>query len=56
MNALIKAKSVHFDDCYLYAELEDGCLISTPMNWYKELQEASVKEDLISFYLSRDEH
>ena len=44
MNTLIKGKSVHFDDRYLHVELEDGRLISTPMNWYKELQEASVKE------------
>ncbi|MCK5190936.1 MAG: DUF2442 domain-containing protein [Methylococcales bacterium] len=44
MNTMIKGKSVHFDDRYLHVELEDGRLISTPMNWYKELQEATVKE------------
>jgi len=44
MNTLVKGKSVHFDDRYLHVELEDGRLISTPMSWYKELQEASVKE------------
>ncbi len=40
MNTLIKGKSVHFDDRYLHIELEDGRIISTPMNWYKELQTA----------------
>ena len=44
MNILVKGKSVHFDDRYLHVELEDGRLISTPMDWYKELQEATVKE------------
>lgn len=44
MNTLIKGKSVHFDDRYLHVELEDGRLISTPMAWYSELQDASVKE------------
>jgi len=49
MNILVKGKSVHFDDRYLHVELEDGRLISTPMEWYKDLQEATVKE--ISNYL-----
>ena len=44
MNTSVKGKSVHFDDRYLHVELEDGRLISTPMDWYKELQEATVKE------------
>ncbi len=44
MNISVKGKSVHFDDRYLHVELEDGRLISTPMDWYKELQEATVKE------------
>ena len=44
MSTLVKGKSVHFDDRYLHVELEDGRLISTPMDWYKELQEAMVKE------------
>ena len=44
MSTSVKGKSVHFDDRYLHVELEDGRLISTPMNWYKELQEATVKE------------
>jgi hypothetical protein len=44
MNTLAKGKAVHFDDRYLHVELEDGRLISTPMTWYQELQEAPVKE------------
>lgn len=44
MNILIKGKSVHFDDRYLHVELEDGRIISTPMNWYKELQTATFKQ------------
>ena len=44
MSILVKGKAVHFDDRYLHVELEDGRLISTPMDWYKELQEATVKE------------
>jgi hypothetical protein len=42
MNTLIKGKEVHFDDRYLHVELEDGRVISTPMIWYKELQEAQL--------------
>ena len=44
MNILVKGKSVHFDDRFLHVELEDGRLISTPMDWYTALQEATVKE------------
>ncbi|NOT13132.1 MAG: DUF2442 domain-containing protein [Methylococcaceae bacterium] len=44
MSISVKGKSVHFDDRYLHVELEDKRLISTPIAWYKELQEASLKE------------
>jgi len=44
MSISVKGKSVHFDDRYLHVELEDNRLISTPMAWYKELQDAPVKE------------
>jgi Protein of unknown function (DUF2442) len=44
MNILVRGKAVHFDDCYLRVELEDGRIIATPMVWYKELQEASLKQ------------
>ena len=44
MNGLIKGKEVHFDDRYLHVELQDGRIISTPLNWYKPLQNATVEE------------
>ncbi|MFQ5640428.1 MAG: DUF2442 domain-containing protein [bacterium] len=44
MSILVKGKSVHFDDPYLHVELEDGRVILTPMWWYKELQDASLKQ------------
>lgn len=44
MNTLVTGKSVHFDDRYLHVELEDGRIILTPMSWYKELQEASLRQ------------
>ena len=42
MNGLVKGKEVHFDDEYLHVKLEDGRIISTPMEWYKPLKEASI--------------
>jgi hypothetical protein len=44
MSILAKGKSVHFDDRYLQVELEDDRIILTPISWYKELQEASLKQ------------
>jgi len=44
MNTLTKGKAVRFDDKYLSVELEDGRVISTPMDWYKELQNASFNQ------------
>ncbi|PPD04936.1 MAG: hypothetical protein CTY29_03670 [Methylobacter sp.] len=44
MTILAKGKSVHFDDRYLQVELEDDRIILTPMSWYKELQEATLKQ------------
>jgi hypothetical protein len=44
MSILAKGKSVYFDDRYLHVELEDDRVILTPMSWYKELQEASLKQ------------
>ncbi len=44
MNILIKGKSVHVDDRYLHVELDDGRIISTPMSWYRELQNATLKQ------------
>ncbi|CAD5264711.1 MULTISPECIES: DUF2442 domain-containing protein [Halomonadaceae] len=39
----LSGKEVHFDDHYLHVELSDGRRISTPMSWYPELEQASVK-------------
>ena len=44
MNGLIKGKEVHFDDEYLHVKLEDGRIISTPMEWYEPLKKASLFE------------
>jgi len=44
MNGLIKGTEVRFDDEYLHVKLEDGRIISTPMKWYKPLQQASIAE------------
>jgi hypothetical protein len=44
MNTLISGKAVHFDDRYLHVELEDGRIISTPMSWYKALQNSSLMQ------------
>jgi hypothetical protein len=40
----VKGKSIHFDDRYLHVELEDGRIISTPMEWYKDLQSATMSQ------------
>jgi hypothetical protein len=44
MNGLIKAKTVRVDDSYLHVTLEDGRIISTPMEWYKPLQSATLAQ------------
>ena len=44
MSGLIKGKEVHFDDEYLHVKLEDGRIISTPMEWYEPLKKASIVE------------
>ena len=44
MSGLIKGKEVHFDDAYLHVKLEDGRIISTPMDWYKPLKKASIEQ------------
>ncbi len=43
MNTSVSGKSVTFDNRYLHVELADGRIISTPLNWYPELLNASVK-------------
>ncbi len=44
MNGLIKAKEVHFDEEYLHVKLEDGRIISTPIDWYEPLKNASISQ------------
>ena len=39
-----KGKSVHIDDRHLHVELEDGRVISTPVQWYPELEKASISD------------
>jgi hypothetical protein len=43
MNILIAGKAVTFDSHYLHVELIDGRVISTPLDWYPELLNASIK-------------
>ncbi len=44
MNGLIKGKEVHFDDEYIHVKLEDGRIISTPIQWYEPLQKATIAQ------------
>ncbi|MWV68628.1 DUF2442 domain-containing protein [Helicobacter saguini] len=41
---ILKAKNVSFNENYLNVTLEDERIISTPLKWYKELENASIKE------------
>lgn len=41
---ILKAKDVHFTDSYLNVELNDGRIISTPFDWYPELQSATLQQ------------
>jgi hypothetical protein len=43
MNTL-KGKSVSFNNNYLIVELEDGRIISTPLDWYPEFKNATLKQ------------
>ena len=38
----IKSKAIHIDEQYLHVELKDGRIISSPMNWYPELKNATL--------------
>jgi len=44
MRGLIKGTEVHFDENYLHVILEDDRIISTPMSWYKPLQDATLSQ------------
>jgi hypothetical protein len=44
MSGSVRGKAVHFDDCHLHVELQDGRIISTPMAWYPELQRSTLSQ------------
>ncbi len=44
MSGLLKAKEVHFDETYLHVKLEDERIISTPLDWYEPLKNATISE------------
>ena len=44
MTTSLKGKAVRFDDQYLHVELADRRIISTPIDWYPELQQASLNQ------------
>jgi hypothetical protein len=46
MNTSIRGECVRFDDRYLHVDLVDGRIISTQIEWCKELQNASFREVL----------
>lgn len=49
-----QGKALHFDDRYLHVELKDGRIISTPMAWYPELGNASLKQLTDYRFICRD--
>ncbi|MEA3315490.1 MAG: DUF2442 domain-containing protein [Campylobacterota bacterium] len=44
MSGLIKGKEVHFDEDYLHVKLEDNRIISTPIEWYSPLKNATISQ------------
>jgi hypothetical protein len=44
MNGLIKGKDVYFDDAYLHVKLDDNRIISTPLEWYQPLKNATISQ------------
>ena len=44
MSSSLKGKAAHFDERYLHVELADRRIISTPMEWYPQLQKASLEQ------------
>ena len=44
MSSLIKGKKVGFTDTHLLVELEDERIIMTPLSWYPDLQDKTLKE------------
>ena len=47
---MIKASSVIVEKGYITVKVEDGRIISIPLEWYKELKEAT-SEQLLEFQL-----
>ncbi len=43
MNTL-KGEEVHFTDSHINIKLNDGRIISTPIDWYPELQNATLQQ------------
>jgi hypothetical protein len=39
----LAGKAVRFDNQHLHVELADGRIISTPLCWYPELEQTSIK-------------
>ena len=44
MSGLIKGKEVHFDEEYLHVKLADNRIISTPLDWYEPLKNATISQ------------
>jgi len=44
MNGLVTGKDVHFDESYLHVTLNDGRIISTPIDWYEPLKKATLSQ------------
>ncbi len=49
----LKGKVVHVDERYLHVELDDGRIISTPMQWYPDLQKASLRQLMKYHFICR---
>ena len=44
MSSSASGKTIRIDNHYLHVELTDGRIISTPLDWYQELMQASEQE------------
>jgi len=44
MNTSLKDKKVRFENQYLHVESIDGNIISTPIRWYEEFQDATFNQ------------
>ncbi len=41
---MFKGEKVTFDESYLHVELQDGRVISTPMDWYPKLKNSTLHQ------------